>query len=93
MTLRNGTISKDYPQDPHRCLPRKIPSSTGTEAGAFYCKVTAIFLSCSLMMPGALISPVEQESPTTALTYKKIFPVKSPSFSGFPNIFLLKTTK
>ena len=60
MTLRNGTISKGHPQNPRRCFPRHIPSPAGTEAGTSYCKVSAIFSVCSLMVSGVLISPIEQ---------------------------------
>ena len=66
MTLRNGTISKGHLQHPRRCLPRQIPSPTGTEAGAFYYKVTAIFSACSLLMSVVLTSPTEQNSLITA---------------------------
>ena len=49
--------------DPRRYLPRQIPFPTCTEAGAFYCMVTAIFSVDNLWISVVLTSPTYQKIP------------------------------
>ena len=81
MDLRNRTMSKGHLQNPRRYFLQQVPSPASTEAETSSYKVTAIFLVYNLMVSGILISPAEQNFQLLLQNS----PVKSPSFSRFPN--------